>query len=129
MPDEKFTTCFSCMDGEIYPLVIEWIRANYDVDHVNLVTDISFSGDGADAKVLCEIIRQYRCLTRHQNRAGEVFLAGYAGDISAAGTEADRKKRLKDLMGKVRDFLPDELIIGLWVSKSLDIEKITDGMR
>jgi len=40
----KFATCLNCMDGRVQLPVIHWIKENYGVDYVDMITEAGMDG-------------------------------------------------------------------------------------
>lgn len=126
MGNNKFTSCFSCIDGGLYLFLMDWIRSNYNVDHVNLITDICPSSEYLDTEYLNVKIRQYRELTEKQDHIKEIFVTGYAGNDLSDKNEAARKHDLKTTMMNLQGEVEDRIVIALWVSRGLEVEPVPE---
>ena len=40
----KFAVCLNCMDGRVHLPVIQWIKENYEVEYVDLITEPGING-------------------------------------------------------------------------------------
>ena len=44
MDDKKFITCLNCVDGRVQLPVIQWIKENYNIDYVDMITEAGMDG-------------------------------------------------------------------------------------
>ena len=54
-------TCLNCMDGRVQLPVINWIRENYKIDNVDVITEAGMDGVLANERYIGEIIRSTIC--------------------------------------------------------------------
>jgi len=47
----KRAICLNCIDGRVQLPVIEWIKQNYGVDHVDMITEPGMDGFLADGTI------------------------------------------------------------------------------
>ncbi len=45
----RFATCLNCMDGRVQEPVIFWIKENYKVDFVDMITEAGMDGYLSDS--------------------------------------------------------------------------------
>ena len=44
MENNKFATCLNCIDGRVQIPVIQWIKENYNVEYVDMITEPGIDG-------------------------------------------------------------------------------------
>ena len=57
---EARATCLNCMDGRVQLPVLTWIKANYPVDFVDVITEAGMDGVLAKQKDISEILRSIK---------------------------------------------------------------------
>ncbi len=116
MTERAFVTAINCMDGRMQLPVIEWMKATYDADYVDMITepgpDRILSETGHP---LTESIRRRVLIS--VERHGSKVIAVVAHD-DCAGNPVSKEEHLEMLRGAVRTVESWELgarIVGLWV--------------
>ena len=120
-----FTTCFSGVDGKLYPLVIDWIKTHYEVDYVNLITEVSMIETLLHEKRLNNIMLKFIDLVKTQDHIKEIFIVGSDTGLEEQPDKALYKDRLKSAVDKVQYILPDRDVVGLWISGLSEITALT----
>jgi S-methylmethionine-dependent homocysteine/selenocysteine methylase len=69
---KKFGTAINCMDGRTQLPVLDWVKKNYDVDYVDMITEA-----GAD-KILAESLPENLELINKINKVKSRYLSKYS---------------------------------------------------
>ncbi|MBC8184182.1 hypothetical protein H8E88_24070 [candidate division KSB1 bacterium] len=115
-----FATAINCMDGRVQIPVIEYIKQNYRVDYVDMITEPGpnkILADNDDKTVLTSIKKRVLIsLDRHKSRL--IFLAGHH---DCAGNPADKETQLTQIISSVNTIKfwnLDAKVLGLWVDEN-----------
>ena len=123
----KFATCLNCMDGRVQLPVIHWIKENYTVDYVDMITEAGMDGVLAskDYKDIDNLLKKINIsLTKHNSNI--IFIVGHH---DCGGNPVDcetHKKQIRIAVEKVKRWEPSIHIIGLWISNKWTVKKITE---
>ena len=125
MAEGKFGTAVNCMDGRVQEQVVAWMKENFGVDHVDMITD-----PGPDGILACgktegiENIRKRVLIS--VNAHGSKCLA-IVGHHDCAGNPCSKEEHLKHIKASLETIgswdLPLELV-GLWINEEWKVEKL-----
>lgn len=115
-----FATAISCMDGRVQIPVIEYIKQNYRVDYVDMITEPGpnkILADNDDKTVLTSIKKRVLIsLDRHKSKL--IFVVGHH---DCAGNPADKETQLTQIIlavNAIKFWTLDAKILGLWVDEN-----------
>jgi len=123
MNDSNFVTAINCMDGRVQSPVIEYLRANYRAEYVDMVTEPGpnkIIAEGKDIVTLASIRKRVGVsITNH----GSTVVA-IVGHHDCAGNPVNKKIQLKHITAAIKvvkswDF--DVKIVGLWVDDNWEV--------
>jgi len=126
---EKFACAINCMDGRVQDAVKNYMKENYRVDYVDMITEpgpnkILCEGKDCDKWVIDDIKKRIDISVNHH---GSKVIA-VAGHFGCAGNPAEKEEQIEQLKKckeKVESFgFPAEVIL-LWVEGDWEtVEKI-----
>jgi len=124
--DKKFGTAINCMDGRVQIPVIEWLKKQYDVDYVDMITESGPERLLAEEKdrMSIESIRKRLqiSVTRHNSN-----IVAVVGHHDCAGNPTDKETQLRQISNAVRtveswDF--EVRVVGLWVDEKWEVREV-----
>ena len=92
----KFTTVINCMDGRTQLPVIEWLKREHGVDHVDSITEpgpVRILAEAKDAPAL-ESIRRRLSISVNKHGSSRVAIIAHA---DCAGNPTDKQTQLGQL--------------------------------
>ncbi len=107
-------TCLNCIDGRVQLPVIHWIREQYHIDFVDVITAAGMDGVLAFQDNIDEIIRSVN-ISINANRSTRIFIVGHH---DCKGNPVDKKTHHEHIIKSVkrlRAYLPELEVIGLWI--------------
>jgi len=119
----KFATAINCMDGRVQIPVIEWIKKEYGVNYVDMVTEPGpnkILAEGKNNALLESIKRRVEIsVNKHASK-----LIAIVGHYDCAGNPAEKDIQLKHILLAIKmvkswDFKVK--IIGLWVDENWEV--------
>jgi len=126
MTDRRFATAINCMDGRVQIPVIDWLKTQYGVDYVDMITEPGperLLAEGKDRRGI-ESIR--KCLeiavAPHNSR-----LAAIVGRHDCAGNPTDKETQPEQLYsaGKtVASWNSGVRAVGLWVDERWEVQEV-----
>ena len=115
------------MDGRVQLPIIYWIKENYGVDYVDMITEAGMDGVLTDEsyKYVDSIIEKIE-LSLEKHNSGIIFVVGHHDCGGNPVDDEIHKKQIRITVEKVKRWKPFMKIIGLWVSNKWTVEKITE---
>ena len=117
MTNAKFATLVACIDGRAYGPVVEWVKRNYGVDFVDLVTVPGVDKDVTLAQAGVEI----------SVRAHKSKLVVVAGHYDCAGNPvsgAEHKSQIRQGAEEVTKWGLNVEVVGVWVNSDWWAERV-----
>ncbi len=121
----KFATCLSCMDGRIQLPVINWIKENYRVDCVDMITEAGM--DGLLTKQRCpkkESLIDKIDISLEKHGSCSVFIVGHSDCGGNPVDDKKHKKQIRSSVKRVKKWKPAVKVAGLWVSDKWEVEEL-----
>lgn len=122
----RFTTCLNCIDGEVQVPVFEWIKKNYNVDYINMITDVAMVSVLSDKDLRDDITEKLKHSLKEYNHIKSIFIVGYANCLGNDTDQRFHKSRLLEAVQNIKNKFPENCIIGLWISQELTVEKMLE---
>jgi len=120
---DRRATCLNCMDGRVQLPVIQWIKENYPVDFVDVITEAGMDNVLACEKYIGEILRSIR-ISVDINKSSFLFIVGHYDCRGNPVDEGVHRKEIAEAVNRLKTFWPNHQIIGLWVNKSWAVEMV-----
>jgi len=122
---KTFAVAISCIDGRIQIPVIEWIKTNYSVDYVDLITEPAPNKILSENKQL-ELISSLRnrlkiSTEKHNSRL--LALVAHADCVSNDSSNEIQMVQIKSAKSIVESWGFDLKIIGLWVDEAFEVRE------
>jgi len=123
MINKTFATAINCMDGRVQLPVIEFIKKNYHVDYVDMITHSGpdkLLAEGDDQIAVDSIQKRVNIsLTRHSSR-----LIAAVGHHDCAGNPADKATHWKQILRAIKiieSWNYEAKVIGLWIDENWEV--------
>ena len=120
---ETRATCLNCMDGRVQLPVLTWIKANYPVDFVDVITEAGMDGVLAKQEDISEILRSIK-VSVNVNKSTRLFVVGH---YDCRGNPVDNKYHREEIVNAVkrlRPLWPAQEVVGLWVNDQWQVELV-----
>jgi hypothetical protein len=126
MSDKKFATAINCMDGRTQLPVIEWLKKEYDVDYVDMITEPGPNKILAEYtdKTLIESIKRRVDISVHKHHSRVIAIIGHH---DCAGNPTDKQNQINQINSAQRNISVwgfNAEVIGLWVDNNWKVEKM-----
>ena len=120
---ETRATCLNCMDGRVQLPVLTWIKANFPVDFVDVITEAGMDGVLAKQEDISEILRSVK-VSVSINKSTRLFVVGH---YDCRGNPVDETLHRKEITKAVKRLIPlwpDQQVVGLWVNDRWQVERL-----
>lgn len=121
---ETRAVCLNCMDGRTQIPVITWIRQNYGVAYVDLITEAGMDGYIADSNNTIEEVYRSIRISIDKNQALMIFVVGHFDCRGNPVDEPIHKSHICLAAERIAKAFPNMPVIGLWVNDQWNIEKL-----
>lgn len=114
-------TCLNCIDGRVQLPVLHWIREQYQIDFVDVITAAGMDRVLASQDNIDEIIRSIN-ISINVNKSVRIFIIGH---YDCRGNLVDEKAHYEHISKSVKRLKahwPKLEIIGLWVNSHWQVE-------
>ncbi len=121
----SFATCLNCIDGRIQLPVIDWIRKNYGVEYVDMITDAGMDGKlSGNYNIYIDSIYDKIEISISIHKSGCMFIVGHH-DCARNPVDADTHKKQIILAAENLSKCGFPVTVtGLWVSAEWIVEEI-----
>lgn len=118
---DRRAACLNCIDGRVQLPVLQWIREQYPIDCVDLITAPGIDEVIATQTNIDDIMR-FISISVNLNKAAHIFLAGH---YDCKGNPVDENTH-RDCIGKAVNRLkkrwPELEITGVWINSQWQVE-------
>jgi hypothetical protein len=128
MAHGKFGTAINCMDGRVQLPVIEWMKKQYKLDYVDMITE-----PGADKMVAggsfnqLEAIKNKALISIEKHGSRIIIIAGHDDCAGNPVTPEQHKEHLRQAVKKVLSWkLPVGTVGAVWINKDWKVEVVTE---
>ena len=121
---ETRATCLNCMDGRVQLPVISWIKANYSVDFVDVITETGMDGVLAKQDDISEVLRSIK-VSVNINNSTRLFVVGHYDCRGNPVEENEHRQEIIISVDRIRKYWPKHDVIGLWVNNQWQVERIS----
>lgn len=125
MAEGTFVTAVNCMDGRVQRPVFDWLKEQYGVDYVDMVTE------AGPNKVLLEgssdQIQSVRSKIEVSLNAHGSKVIAIAGHHDCAGNPVPKDvkwEQTRESVQRLKSWYGDVEVIGLWVNENWEVEKV-----
>ena len=124
MSDAKFATAINCMDGRTQNPVSNWVKSNYSIEYVDMITE-----PGCD-KVLSEknidLINQIKSkveISVNAHKSSLVVIAGHYDCAANLVTKDVHVTQIQKSVNIIKSWKLPIQVVGLWVNDKWEIEQ------
>ena len=120
---ETRATCLNCMDGRVQLPALTWIKANYPVDFVDVITEAGMDVVLAKQEDISEILRSIK-VSVNLNKSTRLFVVGH---YDCRGNPVDEKlhrQEIIDAVKRLKPLWPAQEVIGLWVNDLWQVQLV-----
>ena len=104
--------------------VINWIKANYPVDFVDVITEAGMDAVLAQQADISEVMRSIK-VSVNLNKSTRLFVVGH---YDCRGNPTDDKHHREEIIqavNRLKPLWPAQQVIGLWVNGQWQVELVS----
>ena len=123
MAEGKFATSVACMDGRIQQPLINWIKAKYSVDFVDVITE-----PGID-KILSEnmdinLIKNKINISINAHKSELVIVSGHHDCAGNPVSDEEHIAQIKKSIKVISLWNPNVTVVGVWVDHNWTVNVV-----
>ena len=127
MSPQHFATCLNCIDGRVQQPVADWIKREYIIDYVDMITAPGMDGVLAKpGQIDPSIIHKINASMDHHN-THHIFIVGHEDCAENPSTDEMHKDHIRVAIDKINRSFALMKIIGLWVALDGAVTVIDDN--
>lgn len=111
------------MDGRVQLPVLTWIKENYPVDFVDVITEAGMDGVLAKQQDIAEVQRSIK-VSVNINKSTRLFIVGHYDCRGNPVPEEAHRQEITDAVKRLKPLWPAQQVIGLWVNNKWQVEQI-----
>ena len=114
------------MDGRVQEPVIYWIKENYKVDFVDMITEAGMDGvlTGKNSDSIAKIFKKINISLKREGSINTIFIVGHHDCLGNPVDIETHKKQIFLAVENAKKLAPDSVVVGLWISNKWEAEKI-----
>ena len=120
---ETRATCLNCMDGRVQLPVIAWIKTNYPVDFVDVITEAGMDRVLAKQEDISEVLRSIK-VSVTLNQSTRFFIVGHHDCRGNPVGESRHREDITEAVRRLKILWPAQEVVGLWVNHRWQVDKI-----
>jgi carbonic anhydrase len=120
---DRRATCLNCMDGRTQLPVYHWIKKNYPVDFVDVITEAGMDNVLSNQEDISEVLRSIT-ISVNVNKSTRMFVVGHYDCRGYPVDESIHRRDIGKAVRRLKTHWPDHEIAGLWVNKKWDVEVV-----
>lgn len=105
-------TCLNCIDGRVQSPILDWIRKQYNIDFVDVITAAGMNRVLASQDNIDEIIHSIN-ISVNVNRSVRIFIVGHYDCQGNLVNEKTHQEHIATSVNRLKPYRPDLEIIGL----------------
>lgn len=117
----KFGCAVNCIDGRTQIPVIEWMKRNFNVDFVDMITEPGIVKLFEDEESSGKLVEKIKISVKKHGSSSIAVVAHH----DCAGNPVEKGKQIEQLrtaVEKLKKHFKNAKIVGLWVNERLEIE-------
>ena len=125
MATGKFVTAINCIDGRAHRPVHDWLKASFDAEFVDRITD-----PGADKALasgsedVIERIKKEVLISVNAHNSKTVAVVGHHDCAANPVSEAQHKQDIWEAVATVQSWDLPVQVIGLWVNSEWQVQVV-----
>ena len=116
-------TCLNCMDGRVQLPVLTWIKANYPVDFVDVITEAGMDAVLSEQNDISEILRSIK-VSVNLNRSTRLFVVGHHDCRGNPIDENHHREQVTNAVKRLKPLWPAQEVVGLWVNDQWQVKLV-----
>ena len=120
---ETRATCLNCMDGRVQLPVLTWIKANYPVDFVDVITEAGMDGVLSGQEDISEVMRSIK-VSVNLNKSTRLFVVGHYDCRGNPTDDKHHREEINQAVKRLKPLWPAQEVIGLWVNDRWLVELV-----
>ncbi len=125
MATEKFVTAINCIDGRAHFPVKTWLKASFDAEFVDRITEPGVDKLLADgAADVVEDIKQQVLISVNAHSSKTVAIVGHHDCAANPVSEAQHRQDIGEAVATVQSWGLPVQVVGLWVNSEWQVEVV-----
>jgi hypothetical protein len=111
------------MDGRVQVPVLQWVKDNYPVDFVDVITEAGMDNVLCNQEDIREVLRSI-AISVDVNKSTRLFVVGHFDCRGNPVEENVHRQEIRGAVKRLQGHWPKHEIIGLWVNETWAVERV-----
>ena len=120
---ETRATCLNCMDGRVQLPILSWIKTNYPVNFVDVITETGMDRVLAKQEDISEVLRSIK-VSVDLNKSTRLFVVGHYDCRGNPVDENRHREEIANAVARLKPLWPAQEVVGLWVNDQWQVELV-----
>jgi len=122
----KFATAINCIDGRVQAPVAEFIKNNYDIDYVDMITEPGPDKALSENKTLdiIESVKRRMLISIEKHRSKIVVIAGHHDCAANPAEEKEHCRQIREAVKNIKEWNSEVDVYGVWVDEKWEARLI-----
>lgn len=115
MGSVTFGTAINCIDGRTHLPVIDWMKRNYDIDYVDMITEPGLARGKGYMEGVEPVLKSKARISAEKHNSRVIVIAAHHKCAANDVPEKKHKEGLREVVDAVKKWGIFETVVGLWV--------------
>ena len=124
---KRFAAAINCMDGRVQEPIINYMKAHYKVDYVDMITEPGpnkILSDKKDNNIL-ESIKKRVEISVKKHHSQVIAVVGHYDCAGNPASDNEQKAHLLSAINYIKEWnMPVDTVIGLWVDGAFKVSSV-----
>ncbi|WP_244835004.1 carbonic anhydrase [Clostridium sp. BJN0001] len=121
--NKKFATLLNCIDGRTQIPAINWIRNNFDIEYVDLITEPGIDKlISLQDKKFMKLLEEKILISLEKHESKMIFIAGHYDCAANDVSKDEHLKQIKASVQIIKKSNKNVRVIGLWINEHFEVE-------
>jgi len=126
MNSQRFATAINCMDGRVQVPIMEYLKSQYGVDYVDMITEAGpvCPLSRVEMKNIIDSIRKRVEISIHKHHSELIAIVAHA---DCAGNPVKKETQIQQMLAAIKTVTAwnfEAQVIGLWVDQSGKVNEV-----
>lgn len=119
----KFATAINCIDGRVQAPVTEFIKNNYDIDYVDMITEPGTDKVLSENKTdnIVESIKRRVLVSLEKHGSKMIIVAGHYDCAGNPVKKEEHLRQIKEAVQNIKEWSVSADVYGVWIDENWEV--------
>ena len=120
----RFGAAINCIDGRVQEPVANWLKMQYQLDFIDVITEPGADGALAARPEVAEQIKAKLLVSVQRHGSSVVALVGHFDCAAHPGSRDEHEEQIRRSLQAIRFWNLPVTVVGLWVNERWEVEVV-----